>query len=265
VCAGAARVGTRCRGPGATRQGGTLPRAGAARRGREPLRREGQGRVPRGRGRAPGGWGHAARGPGPRHRGRRRGAGATSPGRGRGHTVGGWGRAAREGRGRARGGQGRAAGEGLGSRRGVQGRAGWGARGAQGRRKGRERGKGELTLGIQNPAIIVTGSPRARGGGERERWKRGRGNCCTGKTNERKGERGHGGREGHQGRTGPGWARSGRVGLGRGPGPKPTTHTTTNRKPITNRNPKRGETDARLNTTSDKREMLRHDATLMST
>jgi hypothetical protein len=57
----------------------------------------------------------------------------------------------------------------------------------------------------------------------------------------------------------------GRAGLGRGPGRKPTTHTTTDRNPIANRNPKRGETNARLNTTSDKRNMLRHDATLMST
>jgi hypothetical protein len=37
----------------------------------------------------------------------------------------------------------------------------------------------------------------------------------------------------------------GRAGLGRGPGRKPTTHTTTNRKLIANRNPKRGEADAR--------------------
>jgi hypothetical protein len=43
---------------------------------------------------------------------------------------------------------------------------------------GRER-EGEAHLGIQNPAITVTGSPRARGG--RERWKRGRGSCCAGK------------------------------------------------------------------------------------
>jgi hypothetical protein len=60
-------------------------------------------------------------------------------------------------------------------------------------------------------------------------------------------------------------ARSGRAGLGRGPGRKPTTHTTIDQNPIANRNPKRGETNARLNTTSDKRKMLRHDATLMST
>jgi hypothetical protein len=41
----------------------------------------------------------------------------------------------------------------------------------------REREKGETHLGIQNPAITVTGSPRARGG--RERWKGGRGSCCA--------------------------------------------------------------------------------------
>jgi hypothetical protein len=66
-------------------------------------------------------------------------------------------------------------------------------------------------------------------------------------------------------RPGLGWAALGWVVLGRGPGHKPTTHATTDRNPIANRNPKRGETDARLNTTSDKRKMLRHDATPMST
>jgi hypothetical protein len=39
--------------------------------------------------------------------------------------------------------------------------------------------------------------------------------------------------------------RSGRAGLGCGPGRKPTTHTTTDRNPIANRNPKRSETDVR--------------------
>jgi hypothetical protein len=58
-----------------------------------------------------------------------------------------------------------------------------------------------------------------------------------------------------RGRAGLGWAR---------PGQKPTTRTTTDRNPIANRNPKRGETDTRLNTTSDKRNMLQHDATPMS-
>jgi hypothetical protein len=95
--------------------------------------------------------------------------------------------------------------------------------------------------------------------GERER------ELLRGKTKwERKRGRGavHGGVLGarDQGRPGLGW-----VGLGRGPGRKPTTPTTTGRNPIANRNPKRGETDARLNTTSDERNVLRHDATPMST
>jgi hypothetical protein len=64
--------------------------------------------------------------------------------------------------------------------------------------------------------------------------------------NEIKGERGAHGGVGHKGRVGR--ARLGRAGMGRGPGRKPTTHTTTNRKPIVNRNMKRGEMDARLNT-----------------
>jgi hypothetical protein len=38
----------------------------------------------------------------------------------------------------------------------------------------------------------------------------------------------------------------GRAGLGREPGRKPRTHTTTDRNPIVNRNLKRSETDARL-------------------
>jgi hypothetical protein len=61
--------------------------------------------------------------------------------------------------------------------RGEEGgtRAGKRERGKGGRERERERGGGELTLGIQNPAITVTGSPRARGGrevGERERERR---------------------------------------------------------------------------------------------
>jgi hypothetical protein len=73
------------------------------------------------------------------------------------------------------------------------------------------------------------------------------------------------GARGARGRVGSGRSRSGRAGLVRGPRQKPTTHATTDRNPIVNRNPKRGETNARLNTTSDKRKMLQHDATLMST
>jgi hypothetical protein len=56
--------------------------------------------------------------------------------------------------------------------------------------------------------------------------------------------------------TGPGW-----VGLGR----KSTTLTITDRNPIVKQNPKRGETDAPLNITSDNRNILRHDATPMTT
>jgi hypothetical protein len=49
-----------------------------------------------------------------------------------------------------------------------------------------------------------------------------------------------GAHEGMSVRGAPGWA-----GLGRGPGWKPTTHTTTDQKPIANRNPKRGKADLR--------------------
>jgi hypothetical protein len=70
----------------------------------------------------------------------------------------------------------------------------------------------------------------------------------------------HGGGGARGAWPGPSRARLGRA----GPGRKPTTRTTTDWIPIANRNPKRGETDARLNTTSDKINMLRHDATPMS-
>jgi hypothetical protein len=72
-------------------------------------------------------------------------------------------------------------------------------------------------------------------------------------------------RGGALGRVGLGQVGLGRVGLGRVVGRKLTAHPTTDRNPTANRNPKRGETNARLNTTSDKRKMLRHDATPMST
>jgi hypothetical protein len=60
-----------------------------------------------------------------------------------------------------------------------------------------------------------------------------------------KGERRGGGT--HMGEAGAPRARQtgpDRAGLGRGLGQKPTTHVTTDRNPIANRNPKRGETDA---------------------
>jgi hypothetical protein len=73
----------------------------------------------------------------------------------------------------------------------------------------------------------------------------------------------HGGWCGAPGARGgaPGRAGLGQAGLGPGPERKPTTHTTIDWNPIANRNPKRGETNARLNATSGKRNMLRHDAT----
>jgi hypothetical protein len=66
----------------------------------------------------------------------------------------------------------------------------------------------------------------------------------------------HGGRWGARGA----WARLGHVA-----GQNPTTCTTTDRNPIVKRNPKRDEANTRLNMTSDKRNMLRHDATPMTT
>jgi hypothetical protein len=59
-------------------------------------------------------------------------------------------------------------------------------------------------------------------------------------------ERREGGTQGRQGARGmPGRAGAvpDRAGLGRGPGQKPTTHSTTDWTPIANRNPKRDETN----------------------
>jgi hypothetical protein len=72
---------------------------------------------------------------------------------------------------------------------------------------------------------------------------------------------------GGPGARGPGPSRTGpgRAGLGHVMGRNPMTRTTTDRNPIMNRNPKRGEVNMRLNTTSDKRNMIQHDATPMST
>jgi hypothetical protein len=82
--------------------------------------------------------------------------------------------------------------------------------------------------------------------------------------NERKGEK-RGGAWGGQGRAGQGWAELGQAGLGRVAGQNPTTRTTTVRGPNAKRNPQRDKTNERLNTTSDKRNVLRHDATPMTT
>jgi hypothetical protein len=68
-------------------------------------------------------------------------------------------------------------------------------------------------------------------------------------------------------RPGPGRARPdrARAGLGRVVGQNPTTRTTTDRRPNAKQNPQRDKTNARLNTTLDKRNVLRHDATPMTT
>jgi hypothetical protein len=101
-------------------------------------------------------------------------------------------------------------------------------------------------LGIQQSAITVHRITLGQGGGreveERER------ELLRGKQKMR-----GVGRQGRaaRGRAGLGWVGS-QAGPDRGPGRKPTTRTTTNRNPIANQNPKRGETEARLNTTSDK-------------
>jgi hypothetical protein len=116
-----------------------------------------------------------------------------------------------------------------------------------GREKGREgerRGEGDLTLGSNNRRQPSTGSHLGQGGrrevGEREREVAAR---------EKKNER--------EKRGGRAWGEGAprvraRAGLDRGPSRKSTTRTTTNRNPIANQNPKRGETDARFNTASDK-------------
>jgi hypothetical protein len=74
--------------------------------------------------------------------------------------------------------------EGPGRAGGGEERAGTRGREEKGkgeRKRVRERGEGEAHLGIQNPAIIVTGSHLGHEVGER--WKRGRGSgsCCSGK------------------------------------------------------------------------------------
>jgi hypothetical protein len=83
--------------------------------------------------------------------------------------------------------------------------------------RGRE-GDGELTLGIQNSVITVTGSPRAK------RWERGGREGVVAREKQMQ-ERERGGRQG-------------RAGLGRIAGRKPTARTTTDWKPTANQNPK---------------------------
>jgi hypothetical protein len=138
----------------------------------------------------------------------------------------------------------------------------------KGRQRGREREGRRAHLGVQ---IWRSPSPKPRA----QRGTEGDGGedvAAREKLNEGKGREGRGhahgegqGAKGTRARAGPSWARPGRVGLGRVAGQNPTTRTTTDRSPITNRNPKQDEANTRLNTTSEKRNMLRHDATPMST
>jgi hypothetical protein len=55
------------------------------------------------------------------------------------------------------------------------------------------------------------------------------------------------------------------VGLGRGPGRQPTAHARLSLIEFKSRIKNQNGTNARLDTTSDKINMLRHDATTMST
>jgi hypothetical protein len=124
-------------------------------------------------------------------------------------------------------------------------------------RRGKERRRWGLTFGLGWSRQPSTGSHLGQ-----RRWEKGGRRLLRGKQIEIEREGAHMGGGGARGmRPGPGRAGLGRVRLGL----KPTTQATTDRKPNTNQNPKRGETDARLNTTSDKRNMLRYDATPMST
>jgi hypothetical protein len=94
-------------------------------------------------------------------------------------------------------------------------------------------------------------------GGERERWRRG--GCCAGELNEgkRPGEGAHGGGAEVPGARGPGRAGPHRGSKSRG------THN--HRSESNSRNKIRNETKQhkRLSTKSDKRSMIRHDATPM--
>jgi hypothetical protein len=151
---------------------------------------------------------------------------------------------------------------------GRDGRATRGARTCRGRRgrtqgwegeeeEERERRRRGEHLGDPNPAITVTKSPRAQRGRERGGGE----GVVRGKNQMREIER-RGRAWGGPGARGPG---PGQAGLGHVAGQNPMTCTTTDRNPIVNQNPKRDEANTRLNTTSDKRNMHRHDATPMST
>jgi hypothetical protein len=230
-----------------------LPKAGATHRGwdgraqgAEGLRREGPP------------WG-TSRGPGPRGeerqgatrdalpgavgwalgaaRGARRGA-AVERARGpRGARAGSTAGGARAGapRGSTPGGHaGRAQGAPPGGRR-----KGWG-----GEERGRVEGSSPQGFKSGDQLLQTLGHHGEREVGEERRLLRE-------KNQMRERERGRGCMGGGGGR-GPERAGLGRAGLGRTTGQNLAAHTTADRKPITNRNPKEDETNTRLNTTSDK-------------
>jgi hypothetical protein len=139
--------------------------------------------------------------------------------------------------------------------------------GQQGARREEERGgEGERGRGREKERELTSGSKSGdhrlqnlgHNGEERDGRER---ELCAGELNEGKRDKGRGGTCMGRGKA-PG-AHGPRP--SRAAGQKPTTCTTTDRSPIANQNPKRDEANTRLNMTSDKRNMLQHDATPMST
>jgi hypothetical protein len=137
----------------------------------------------------------------------------------------------------------------------ARARGGGGRGHTQGRRRGgeeRERGRGELTLGSKSGDHRLQNLGHHR---ERERWRIG--GCCTGKSNERKGEKGgggaHGGGAGRRGRVGqsgpagPGWA-----GLGRARSWAGTEAHSTRDHRLESKSWNEIEQNTRLSTTPDK-------------
>jgi hypothetical protein len=133
------------------------------------------------------------------------------------------------------------------------------ARAGEGRRRerrGEERGiEGDLTSGLDDWRQPLTGiPPRARGGG-REVEKRER-EVATWEKKMKERRDAHGGRGARLGEAGSGQVTP-RARLGRGPGRQPTTRT---RLPIIefkSRIENQNETNEQLDTTLDKRNMLR--------
>jgi hypothetical protein len=236
--AGHAGAGMRRRGGAGTRMraGAGTRAAGAEPRHREagPRTREGQG-CTRGEGHT--GTGRGAHGAKPRHRGGQATplGGRTTPPRGARMRVGTRLRV-REGRTRER--------EDRETRR-------EGERGGRERREGRGSSPWDPKFDDNRPPDHL-GQGDGREVEERER------ELLHGKPTERE----VGGR---QGRAGARRARLGRAGLGCGPGQKSTTHRTIDRSPITKRKPETRRDGCVIKHNIKQRNMLRRDATPMST